>query len=64
LTQGALPAGDARWDAATPGWMLAWRELDVPVAVQSEALDRAGVAKEAVLARGPPLFLKHCVFLI
>jgi hypothetical protein len=67
LTQGALPAGDTRRDAATPGWLpavLASRELDVPVASPSDALDRAGVTKEGVVARGPPLFLKHCVFLI
>jgi hypothetical protein len=67
LTQGALPAGDTRRDVATPGWtptLLPSRELDVPSALSHDALDLGGVAKEAVLARGPPLFLKHCVFLI
>ncbi|MEO8185127.1 MAG: hypothetical protein ABI895_40490 [Deltaproteobacteria bacterium] len=67
LTQGALPTAEPPRHVATPGWMparLASRELDVTPAFQSDVLDLGGVAKEAVLARGPPLFLKHCVFLI
>jgi len=67
LTQGALPAADTRRDAATPSSMPALpaaHELQVPAAFQREVLELAGVEKEAVVARGPPLFLKHCVFLI
>jgi hypothetical protein len=67
LTQGALPAADARRDAATPSSMPALpaaNELQVSTDFQREVLELAGVEKEAVVARGPPLFLKHCVFLI
>jgi hypothetical protein len=67
LTQGALPAADTRRDAATPSSMPALpaaNALQLPAVFQREVLELAGVEDEAVVARGPPLFLKHCVFLI
>ena len=67
LTQGALPAADARRDVTTPGSLPALpaaNELGLSPACESDVLDAGGVQEEAVLARGPPLFLKHCVFLI
>jgi hypothetical protein len=67
LTQGALPTADARRDGLISGGLPALPAAGTPSvlpAFESEVLVAAGLPEEAVLARGPPLFLKHCVFLI
>jgi hypothetical protein len=67
LTQGSMPAADSRRDLATPSTLTALlpaNALGVSPSFQREVLELHGVEEDAVLARGPPLFLKHCVFLI
>jgi hypothetical protein len=67
LTQGALPTADTRRDGLMPGSLhalLTDREPSISPAFESEVLAAAAGAEGVVLARGPPLFLKHCVLLI
>jgi len=67
LTRGALPTADARRDGLIPGWLPALPGAGAPrvlPAFQSDVSLAAGAPGEPVLARGPPLFLKHCAFLI
>jgi hypothetical protein len=66
LTQGALPAA-ARPDFAKPilpPALLVTSEPQVSRAVLRDILGDAPEEEHAVPPRGPPLFLKHCVFLI
>jgi hypothetical protein len=65
LTQGALPTVDRR-DVAKPisaPALLVQSTPEVSFTVESQLLV-APELQPAVPARGPPLFLKHCVFLI
>lgn len=66
LEQGALPTA-ARSDVAKPISALVLLVASAPNVPPAAASDQLGCAfnrPPAVPARGPPLFLKHCVFLI
>jgi hypothetical protein len=67
LAQGTLPSAEARRDVlevpSAPA-LLVERALEVLPRIAVRVLDVAREERGAVPVRGPPLFLKHCAFLI